>query len=137
MAWVNKVFLVGNLGADPETFSGDKGDIVNFNIATTEKWIDKETGDAQEKTEWHRIVAFGRTAESCAKYLRKGRQVHIEGKLQTRQWNDKEGAKRYTTEVVALNVQFLGSPAQEAERTTPTAAPVESAAAASDDDLPF
>ncbi|HPQ81550.1 MAG TPA: single-stranded DNA-binding protein [bacterium] len=117
MASVNKVILIGNLGADPDmrvTGGGQK--VANFNIATTERWNDK-SGQKQEKTEWHRIVVWGPQADNCAQYLSKGRQVYIEGRLQTRQWDDKEGNKRYTTEVVAQRVQFLGSPGGERRAT--------------------
>lgn len=113
MASVNKVILIGNLGADPETrVTGGGQKVANFNIATTERWNDK-SGQKQEKTEWHRIVVWGPQADNCAQYLSKGRQVYIEGRLQTRQWDDKEGNKRYTTEVVAQRVQFLGGPGGE------------------------
>ena len=110
MASVNKVILVGNLGADPEKRVTGTGQVVtNFNIATTDRWNDK-SGQRQERTEWHRIVVWGQQAENCAQYLSKGRPVYIEGSLRTRQWDDKDGIKRYTTEVVAQRVQFLGTP---------------------------
>ncbi len=109
MASVNKVILIGNLGADPEKRVTPSGQVVtNFNIATTERWNDK-SGQRQERTEWHRIVVWGAAAENCAQYLSKGRPVYIEGALRTRQWDDKDGNKRYTTEVVAQRVQFLGT----------------------------
>jgi single-strand DNA-binding protein len=108
MASVNKVILVGNLGSDPEVRFLPSGQAVgNFNIATTEKWAGKD-GNPGEKTEWHRIVVFGKQAENCKEYLKKGRQVYVEGRLQTREWDDKEGQKRKTTEIVANTVQFLG-----------------------------
>jgi single-strand DNA-binding protein len=114
MASVNKVILIGNLGRDPEMRYTQGGQAVtNFTIATTENWTDKTSGQKQEKTEWHRIVAWGKTGELCAQYLAKGRSVYIEGRLQTREWEDKEGIKRYTTEVTANNVQFLGGPRSE------------------------
>ena len=98
---VNKVILVGNLGKDPEVRYTPGGQAVaNFTIATNENWTDKQ-GQKQERTEWHRIVVWGKVAELCGEYLSKGRQVYIEGRLQTREWNNKEGAKQYTTEVVA------------------------------------
>jgi single-strand DNA-binding protein len=98
---VNKVILVGNLGKDPEVRYTPGGQAVaNFTIATNENWTDKQ-GQKQERTEWHRIVVWGKAAELCGEYLSKGRQVYIEGRLQTREWNNKEGAKQYTTEVVA------------------------------------
>ena len=108
MASVNKVILIGNLGRDPELRYTKGGQAVaNFSIATNEKWTDKE-GAQQERTEWHRIVAWGKTGELCAQYLAKGRSTYIEGRLQTREYEDKEGIKRYTTEIVAQNVTFLG-----------------------------
>lgn len=101
MAGVNKVILIGNLGKDPEVRYTPGGQAVaNFNIATNENWTDKQ-GQKQERTEWHRIVVWGKAAELCGEYLSKGRQVYIEGRLQTREWNNKEGQKQYTTEVVA------------------------------------
>jgi single-strand DNA-binding protein len=113
MASVNKVILIGNLGGDPEKRVTAGGQVVtNFNIATTERWNDK-SGQKQERTEWHRIVVWGQQAENCAQYLSKGRPVYVEGSLRTRQWDDKDGNKRYTTEVVAQRVQFLGSPTGE------------------------
>ena len=98
---VNKVILIGNLGKDPEVRYTPGGQAVaNFTIATNENWTDKQ-GQKQERTEWHRVVVWGKTAENCGEYLSKGRQVYIEGRLQTREWTNKEGAKQYTTEVVA------------------------------------
>ncbi|MGH7724366.1 MAG: single-stranded DNA-binding protein [Candidatus Eiseniibacteriota bacterium] len=106
---VNKVILVGNLGKKPELRYTPGGQAVaNFTLATNERWGGRDGQPAQERTEWHRIVVFGRTAENCGQYLDKGRQVYIEGRLQTREWQDKEGQKRYTTEIVANTVQFLG-----------------------------
>ena len=106
---VNKVFLLGNLGRDPEVrFTPSGQAVANFTIATNESWTDK-SGQKQEKTEWHRIVVWGKLAELCGEYLKKGRQAFIEGRLQTREWTDKENKKNYTTEIVANNVQFLGS----------------------------
>lgn len=106
---INKVILVGNLGKDPETRYTPAGRaITNFTIATSESWKDKQTGEPQEKTEWHRVVMFGRIAEIAAEYLRKGSQVYIEGKLQTRKWQDQSGQDRYTTEVVGNDMQMLG-----------------------------
>jgi single-strand DNA-binding protein len=108
MASVNKVILVGNLGRDPELrYTQGGAAVANFSLATNEKWRDKE-GNNQERTEWHRIVVWGRTAENCAQYLHKGSSVYIEGRLQTREWEDKDGNKRSTTEINALTVQFLG-----------------------------
>ena len=107
---VNKVILVGNLGKDPETRYMPSGSAVtNLRIATTEAWKDKQSGEQQERTEWHAVAMFGRLAEIAAEYLRKGSQVYIEGKLRTRKWQDKEGKDRYTTEIVADEMQMLGS----------------------------
>lgn len=137
MASLNKVILIGNLGADPDVrFTGSGNPVANFNIATTEKW------QGGEKTEWHKVVVFGKQAETCKEYLSKGRQVYIEGRLQTRQWDDKDGNKRYTTEVVAQRVLFLGSrPGGKAGATdsTPDFAPQSDASPgfAVDDDIPF
>jgi len=108
MAGVNKVILVGNLGADPEIRYTPGGTAVaNFRIATSETRTNKE-GQKETKTEWHRIVTFGRLAEICGEYLAKGKQVYIEGRIQTRSWDDRDGNKRYTTEIVANQMQFLG-----------------------------
>jgi len=105
---VNKVILVGNLGADPEVrFTPSGQAVANFRIATSENWTDKN-GQKQERTEWHRIVVWGKLAELCGEYLAKGRQCYVEGRLQTREWTDKEGKKNYTTEVIANQVVFLG-----------------------------
>jgi single-strand DNA-binding protein len=107
---VNKVILVGNLGADPETRAMPSGTTVaNIRIATSESWKDKQTGEQQERTEWHRVALFGRLGEIAAEYLRKGSQVYIEGSLRTRKWQDKEGKDRYSTEIVANDMQMLGS----------------------------
>ena len=110
MAGVNKVILVGNLGRDPEIRYTQGGQpVANFTLATTESFTSRE-GKREERTEWHRIVVWGKTAELCTQYLAKGRTVYLEGRIQTREWEDKEGQKRRTTEVVAQTVQFLGSP---------------------------
>ena len=107
---VNKVILVGNLGADPETRSMPSGmTVTNIRIATSESWKDKASGAQQERTEWHNIALFGRLGEIAAEYLRKGSQVFIEGKLRTRKWQDKQGNDRYTTEIIADNMQMLGA----------------------------
>lgn len=108
MAGVNKAILVGNLGRDPELRTTPNGQsVVNFTLATSENWTDK-SGERQERTEWHRIVVWGRTAEMCNQYLSKGRTVYVEGRIQTREWEDKDGNKRYTTEINANTVQFIG-----------------------------
>ena len=110
MASVNKVIIVGNLGKDPETrFLPDGKAVCNFSVATTDTWKDKATGDKKEATEWHRVSCFGRLAEICGEYLKKGSQVYVEGKLRTRKWHDKEGQDRYTTEIIADAMQMLGS----------------------------
>ena len=108
MASVNKVILIGNLGRDPEIrYTPGGSPVANFTMATTERWTDPN-GEKKEKTEWHRIVVWGKQAEIAAEYLRKGRQVYIEGSLQTREWTDRDGNKRYTTEVKAQRLQLLG-----------------------------
>lgn len=164
MASVNKVILVGNLGRDPEVRYMPNGEAVaNFSIATTDTWKDK-SGQKQEKTEWHNIVMYRRLAEIAGEYLKKGRPVYVEGRLQTRKW-EKDGVTRYTTEIVADQMQMLGSgrdggssagyddsaydmnqepsyaPAQAAPRATPSAPPAAPAAGAGfdnfDDDIPF
>jgi single-strand DNA-binding protein len=107
---VNKVILIGNVGTDPELKYTTNGTAVsNFSVATNETWMDKNTNERQEKTEWHRIVAWGRLAEICNQYLKKGSKVYIEGRLQTRSWEGQDGQKRYTTEIVAGEMQMLGS----------------------------
>lgn len=150
MASVNKVILIGNLGADPELRQTQSGmAVANIRLATTDNRKDRD-GNRQEKTEWHRIVAFGRTAELCGQYLSKGRQVYIEGRLQTRSWDDKDGNKRYSTEIVADNVTFLsggerggsGAPAdqggyQSAPPSKPAPSRPDSPPPEDDDDLPF
>ncbi len=109
MAGVNKAILIGNLGRDPELRYTQSGQaVVNFSIATSESWNDKN-GERQERTEWHRIVVWGKTGENCAQYLSKGRTVYVEGRIQTREWEDREGQKRTTTEINAQTVTFLGS----------------------------
>ena len=106
---VNKVILVGNLGADPETRAMPSGTTVaNLRIATSESWRDKQSGEQQERTEWHRVALFGRLGEIAAEYLKKGSQVYIEGSLRTRKWQDKQGNERYSTEIVASDMQMLG-----------------------------
>jgi single-strand DNA-binding protein len=156
---INKVILVGNLGADPDTRYMPSGKAVtNIRVATSESWKDKQTGDMQERTEWHSIVMYDKLGEIAAEYLRKGSQVYIEGKIRTRKWQDKEGKDRYTTEIIADQMQMLGgrggggggssepreprgpsrqAPASEdkADRST---APVDEAGGGEfDDDIPF
>ncbi len=106
---INKCILVGNLGRDPEVrYTANGGAVANITVATSEQWTDKQSGQKQEKTEWHRVVMFGRLGEIAGEYLRKGSQVYIEGKLQTRKWQDQNGQDRYTTEIVANEMQMLG-----------------------------
>src|ERR1044072_938768 len=113
---VNKVILVGRLGQNREVrYTPSGAAVANFSVATNEAWTDK-SGQKQEKTEWHRIVVWGKTAENCNQYLSKGRQVYVEGRLQTRQWQDKDGQTKYTTEVQAQTVQFLGGGEQRSQR---------------------
>ena len=123
---VNKVILVGRLGQNPEVkYTPSGAPVANFSVATSESWTDK-SGQKQEKTEWHRIVVWGKIAELCQQYLSKGRQVYLEGRLQTRQWQDKDGQTKYTTEVQAQTVQFLGGAPASAERSAPRDAGYES-----------
>ncbi|MFH1654285.1 MAG: single-stranded DNA-binding protein [Pseudomonadota bacterium] len=115
---VNKVIIVGNLGADPEKkVTGSGSTVTTFNVATTNKWKDK-SGQLQEKTEWHKVEVWGGQAEACANYLAKGRQVYVEGRIQTDQWDDKDGNKKRFTKIVASQVMFLGSKAQSSTTTT-------------------
>ena len=129
---VNKVILIGNLGKDPETRAMNNGSACNFTVATSESWKDKQTGQQQERTEWHRIAVFGKLAEICGQYLKKGSKVYIEGSLRTRKWQNKEGQDQYTTEIVANEMQMLDSrnaeqPAGQAYQADPV----------DDSDIPF
>ena len=139
MAGVNKVILVGRLGRDPEVRYTPNGvAIANFSIATSEEWKDKDTGEKQERTEWHRIVAWRRLGEICGEYLHKGSQIYIEGRLQTRDWEDRDGNKRYTTEIVAQNMQMLGKPSREGKAESQEERyPAEEPISIPDDDIPF
>jgi len=143
---INKVILIGNLGKDPEMRYMPSGSAVaNITMATTESWKDKQSGDQQERTEWHNIVFYNRLAEIVGEYLKKGSQVYVEGKLRTRKWQDKSGNDRYTTEIIANEMQMLGSRGGSAgysseKASPPTAAePAPAAAGGSDfdDDIPF
>jgi single-strand DNA-binding protein len=108
LSGINKAILIGNLGTDPELKTTSSGtEVCEFSLATNESWTDK-SGQKQEKTEWHKIVVWGKQADACSKYLSKGRSAFVEGKIKTRSWEDKDGNKRYTTEIVANDVQFLG-----------------------------
>ncbi len=144
---VNKAIILGSLGQDPDIrYTAGGAAVANISIATNEQWKDKESGEMQERTEWHRVVFFGRLAEIVGEYLRKGSQVYIEGRIQTRKWQDKEGKDRYTTEIVANEMQMLGS---KSGGTTASfdqspqpqqSAPVASGASSNDDfddDIPF
>jgi single-strand DNA-binding protein len=144
MAGINKVIIIGNLGGDPEVRYTPSGSAVaNFNVATSESWKDKNTGEKKERTEWHRIVVWGKLGELCGEYLSKGRQVYVEGRLQTRSYDDKDGVKRYMTEVIATDVQFLGSKESGGGRPAGGAAPPRDsfggpgAPPPADDDIPF
>jgi single-strand DNA-binding protein len=159
MASVNKVILVGNLGKDPETRYMPNGEAVtNITLATTETWKDRNSGERQEKTEWHRVTFYRRLAEIAGEYLKKGSQVYVEGRLETRKWTDKEGKDRYTTEIIASEMKMLGSrsgsgaPSYDASgEGAPAGQPVAKAAAGGakpqgkgpggiadmDDDIPF
>lgn len=139
MTGVNKAILIGRLGADPELRYTPSGlAVANFRIATSEQWTNKE-GEKQERTEWHRIVAFGRLGEICGEYLVKGKQVYIEGRLQTRSWEDREGNKKYTTEIVASNMQMLDSANKQGKSTSSgdESYPLEEPGTVPDDDIPF
>jgi len=140
MASINKVLLLGNLGRDPELRSTPKGNsVLNFPMATSRRWKDRETEEVHDETDWHRIVVWGRQAEVLSEYLKKGSQVHVEGRLQTRSWSDNDGAKRYTTEIVASRIQMLGRP-EDRRAPEPIDEPEGPAAPAEpdgNDDIPF
>jgi single-strand DNA-binding protein len=148
MAGLNKVILIGNLGRDPELrYTPNGSPVAEFSLATSEKWKDKE-GNPQERTEWHNVVAWGRQAEICGEYLHKGRQVYVEGRIQTRSWDDKDGNKRYKTEVVARQVLMLGArgegqgPGAKADKAEPQkSSPPDTVSEPdpdySDEDIPF
>jgi single-strand DNA-binding protein len=132
MRGVNKVILIGNLGRDPELrYLPSGGPVTKFTLATNSRWKDKE-GQWQDRTDWHNIVAFGRQAEVCNEYLKKGSQVYVEGRIQTRSWEDKDGNKKYMTEIIAQSINLLGR--KEAEEEVP--AEVEETKT-EDEDLPF
>jgi single-strand DNA-binding protein len=144
---INKVILVGNLGADPETRYMPSGSAVtNLSVATSESWKDKQTGEQKERTEWHKVAMFNRLAEIAAEYLRKGSQVYIEGKLRTRKWQDRDGNDRWTTEVIADEMQMLGgrggggggsAPMSSGQDSGPPSAPPQTGPDDFDDDIPF
>ncbi|MDH5633207.1 MAG: single-stranded DNA-binding protein [Gammaproteobacteria bacterium] len=143
---INKVILVGNLGKDPEVrYSAGGAAIANVSLATAESWKDRNTGEKQERTEWHRVVFFGRLAEIAGEYLKKGAQIYVEGRLQTRKWQDQQGQDRYTTEIVANEMQMLGGRSGAGDFSAPAgngggySEPASAPAAAGDfdDDIPF
>jgi single-strand DNA-binding protein len=138
MATLNRVFLIGNLGVDPELSYTPSGTAkATMRLATHEVWTNKD-GEKGERTEWHRVIAWGRLAEVCGQYLSKGRQIFIEGRLQTRSWEDREGNKRWTTEIIASGMQMLGSPRDAPAPTgEPPADREDAASPESDDDIPF
>lgn len=138
MASVNKAILIGNLGADPEIKYTPSGTAVaNFSLATHEQWTNKD-GEKGERTEWHRIVAWGRLGEICGEYLKKGSPIYIEGRIQTRSWEDRDGNKRYTTEIVAQAMQMLGSARKDGQARSPEERyPVEEPISIPEDDIPF
>ena len=141
---INKVILVGNLGKDPEVrYMANGGAVCNVTLATSESWKDKQTGEQKDKTEWHNIVFYRRLAEIAGEYLRKGSQIYVEGKLQTRKWQDKSGSDRYTTEIIAAEMQMLGGrggggSADFGGSSASQAAPAPASASDDfDDDIPF
>ncbi len=144
MAGINKAIIVGRLGRDPEVrYTPDGTAVANFSVATSETWRDKESGEKRERTEWHRIVAWRRLGEICGEYLSKGRQVYVEGKLQTRSW-EQDGVTRYSTEIVATDVQFLGGrddvqgrPSPAGNQVADQGYPPPPMADSQDDDIPF
>ena len=144
MGSINRVSILGRLGADPETRQAGGSTVCNMRIATDDRWTDRD-GNKQEKTEWHRVTAWGRTAEACGQYLRKGSQAFVEGSLETKEWTDKDGNKRYTTEIKARNVVFVGSRGdgqrqgggQQGSRQGQGNYSAPSASTLDDDDLPF
>lgn len=134
---INKATIVGRLGQDPETrFTQGGTAVCNFNVATDESWTDA-AGDKKEHTEWHRVVVWGKLAENCQKYLSKGRQVYIEGKIKTRAWEDKDGGKRTTTEIIAHEVKFLGSKSENSQSGGSGEPPTNFDQSFNDDDIPF
>lgn len=142
---INKALLIGNLGADPEVrYTAGGSAVANVRLATAESWRDKDSGEQQERTEWHRVVFFGRLAEIVGEYLRKGSQVYVEGRIQTRKWQDRDGNDRYSTEIVANEMQMLGGRSDGGGDPRPAAAPATTPAGPDeppmedfDDDIPF
>jgi single-strand DNA-binding protein len=137
MAGINKAIIIGNLGADPETRHTAGGSAVtNINVATSESWKDKQTGEKKEQTEWHRVVMFGKLAEIAGQYLHKGSKVYLEGRLQTRKWQDKDGHDRWTTEIVCNEMQMLDSKGGQSDRGQPEPS-TQPGSAGLEDDIPF
>ena len=138
MAGINKVILVGNLGADPELNSANNGtQVANLSLATSEQWTDKN-GERQERTEWHRLVLWAKLADIAAQYLKKGSQIYVEGKLQTRSWDDPNGQKKWTTEIRVFQMQMLGRREDaQAPQAIPSGAPAPVPDTVNNDDLPF
>lgn len=144
---INKVILIGNLGADPEVrYMPSGGAVTNVTVATSESWKDKQTGEQQDRTEWHRVVFFNRLAEIAGEYLKKGSKVYVEGSLRTRKWQDQNGVERYTTEIVGAEMQMLDSrggmgasaPSSQMSHAAPPAASAPAMASEDfDDDIPF
>ncbi len=144
---VNKAIILGSLGQDPDIrYTAGGAAVANISIATNEQWKDKESGEMQERTEWHRVVFFGRLAEIVGEYLRKGSQVYVEGRIQTRKWQDKEGQDRYTTEIVANEMQMLGSKSggttasfdqSPQQQSSPAVSSEKNSSDDFDDDIPF
>jgi len=138
---VNKAIIVGTLGQDPEIrYTANGSAVANISVATNESWKDKQTGEAQERTEWHRIVMFGRLAEIAQQYLKKGSQAYFEGRIQTRKWQDQSGNDRYSTEIVANEMQMLGGRAPMESDSQPQSRPAPAETAPMDDgfdDIPF
>jgi single-strand DNA-binding protein len=140
MAGINKAILIGHLGKDPELrFTTGGVNVATFSLATSEKWKDKNTGALQDRTEWHRIVAYGQLAQLCSDYLKKGKQVYVEGRLQTREWEDRQGNKRTTTEIIAQTIQMLGPSEKGAKASPSEERPVsdDQPVTVSDDEIPF
>jgi single-strand DNA-binding protein len=137
MAGVNKVILIGNLGADPEVkYLSNGTTVANFRMATTENRVNRSSGEKTTITEWHRIVAFGRLAEICGEYLSKGKQVYIEGRIRTRSWEDKDGNRKFATEIIANQMQMLGAPA-DVPVSEKEVGPEQELIPGSEDDVPF
>ena len=138
---LNKAMIIGNVGQDPEMrYTANEQAVVNVSIATSESWRDKQTGDMQDRVEWHRVVMYGKLAEIVGKYVKKGTKLYIEGSIRTRKWSDNQGAERYTTEIVANEMQMLdsrGGPVESMPSEAPAMAAAPSAQSVQEDDIPF